>query len=189
MRDSPIILIGPMAVGKTSVALSLSEKLGRPNVPMDRIRWYYYLKAGYSIAREKELNHNFLELQTYWKTFNVETIAAGLRDFSDCIMDFGGGHSYYPDPERLALMEKTLEPYPHIFLLLPSEDRDESLRVCVQRLKERYGDKFDEADLEATRNYIWHESNARLAKTTIYTAEKTVEDVAHEIIRQVTVTV
>ena len=182
MLESPVILIGPMAVGKTSVALELSRQLDCVNVPLDRIRWYYYLKRDYSIAREATLNHDFLQLQEYWKTFDVETITAALDDFSNCVMDFGAGHSYYPDPRRLAQMEEVLQPYPFIFLLLPSPDRETSLRVCLERLKKRYGDKLNDSDREACRSYIWHESNARLARHTIYTEGKTVEEVAQEVL-------
>jgi len=185
MPDSPIILIGPMAVGKTSVALELSRQLDCPNVPIDRIRWYYYLQQDYRIAREVQLDHDFLQLQAYWKNFDVETIRRALEDFSNCVMDFGAGHSYYPDPAQLSAVEQIMAPFPFIFLLLPSEEKEVSLRVCVQRLKQRYGDKFHEPDHEACRLHIWHESNHRLAKQTIYSDGKTVEAVAQEILQAV----
>ena len=49
-RDE-IILIGPMGVGKTTLALHLSERLGKLNYPIDRLKWYYRFRNGYDLAK------------------------------------------------------------------------------------------------------------------------------------------
>ena len=46
--ESLIILIGPMAAGKSTIAKILAEKLNLPQHPMDDVRWDYYEEIGYN---------------------------------------------------------------------------------------------------------------------------------------------
>lgn len=39
-----IVLMGPLAVGKSSMALNISQKLGLQNYLVDRLKWFYRLK-------------------------------------------------------------------------------------------------------------------------------------------------
>ena len=45
--NNNIILIGPVGVGKTSVANELSTKLNLPIISMDTVRISYYKELGY----------------------------------------------------------------------------------------------------------------------------------------------
>jgi acetolactate synthase-1/2/3 large subunit len=64
MIAKPIILIGPMAAGKSTVAKELARLTGVRNVPMDRVRWYYYFKDGFTL--EEELSKpSFKEVMEY----------------------------------------------------------------------------------------------------------------------------
>jgi adenylate kinase family enzyme len=48
MKD--IILLSPVAVGKTTTAKLLSEKLNKPLISMDDLRFDYYKEIGYNNA-------------------------------------------------------------------------------------------------------------------------------------------
>ena len=175
-----IILIGPMAAGKTSVARELATLTGRRNVPMDRVRWYYYFKDGFRLEQEYSLP-NFADVMAYWKPFEVKAVARILDEFPDSIIDFGAGHSYFIDPEQFATVQKILEPLPDVYLLLPSPDKAKSLEICNHRLAERKKSALDANEIEANRNFIEHESNYRLAKRIFYTDGKTPREVAEAI--------
>ena len=45
--NNNIILIGPVGVGKTSVAKELATKLNLPMISMDTVRISYYKELGY----------------------------------------------------------------------------------------------------------------------------------------------
>ncbi len=53
MKD--ILLIGPVAVGKTTTSKLLSEKLNKPFISIDDIRFDYYKEIGYDNDHMKNL--------------------------------------------------------------------------------------------------------------------------------------
>jgi shikimate kinase len=177
----PIVLIGPMATGKTTVGTELARLTGVPRVPMDRVRWYYYFKEGFSL--EKESDHGtFAEKERYWKPFEVTAIRCILADFPQSIIDFGAGHSYFPDSDQFAVVEKLLAPLANIFLLLPTMDKQDSLRICNERLRARVGRELEPTEIESNRNFIEQPSNYRLCKQVVYTHGHAPDQVAREIV-------
>jgi deoxyadenosine/deoxycytidine kinase len=54
-----VVLIGPIAAGKSSVAEVLAEQLGCRNVPLDLVRWAYYFRMGYDLAELKRRERDF----------------------------------------------------------------------------------------------------------------------------------
>jgi hypothetical protein len=72
-------------------------------------------------------------------------------------------------------MEDLLRPYENVFLLFPSEDKDESLDILMKRYEEPL-------HIGTARYLVFHESYFDLSKYQIYTKEKTPEDSAEEIL-------
>ena len=83
-RKDTIILIGPMGVGKSTVAQALAQRLQLPQCPLDQMAHYYYFKEGYDInqAKELEANEGFLAFVQHCQPFYV----AAVRGFA-----LGGG--------------------------------------------------------------------------------------------------
>lgn len=175
-----ICLIGPMATGKSTIAEELSKIVNLPRVPMDKVRYYYYFKQGYSLETERQLE-TFEKKVEYWKPFELLAVKEILKDFPDSIIDFGAGLSYYPKEEHLNEAKNFLIEYQNIFLLLPSIDKEKSLEICNNRLKIRKGSELDENDINANREFIYHESNYKLSKHIIYTKDREPKDIALEI--------
>ncbi|MBM75019.1 MAG: shikimate kinase [Proteobacteria bacterium] len=178
----PIVLIGPMSSGKSTVAKILEQKLGIRNVPLDMVRWYYYFRNGYSIANDRSMD-SFEDRASYWKRFDLKAVERVLQDFNEAIVDFGAGHSYYPDEAALELVKSALSDLPNVFLLIPSENKEEALEICEARIKAAWPN-VQETVLEYNKNFIEHKSNIELAKKIVITKEKTPEEVADEIISQ-----
>lgn len=175
-----ICLIGPMATGKSTIAEELSKIVNLPRVPMDKVRCYYYFKHGYSLETERQLE-TFEKKVQYWKPFELISVKEILKDFPNSIIDFGAGLSYYPKKEHLNEIKTFLKEYPNIFLLLPSIDKKESLEICNERLKIRKGSELDKNDINANRDFIYHESNYEICKHIIYTKNREPSDIAIEI--------
>lgn len=169
-----------MATGKSTIAEELSKIVTLPRVPMDKVRYYYYFKNGYSLETERQLD-TFEKKVQYWKLFELIAVKEILKDFPDSIIDFGAGLSYYPKEKHLNEVKNVLKEYPNIFLLLPSKDKKESLEICNNRLKIRKGSELDENDINSNREFIYHESNYHLCKHIIYTKDKSIKDIAIEI--------
>lgn len=177
----PIILIGPMATGKSTVAQALAKELGLRQVPMDKVRFYYYFKKGFSLEKQNSISE-FSEVIKYWKPYEVDAVREIIKDFPDAVIDFGAGHSYYQDENQFKEVESVLSPLPNVFLILPCLDKENALSICNQRLKERKGGKALSVDEEeSNRAFIYHPCNEQLAKHTITNEGKTPEQVAKEI--------
>lgn len=177
----PIILTGPMAAGKSSVATELAKLTGIPRVPMDRVRWCYYFQAGFSLEKESLLG-SFAEAMAYWKPFEVEAVKKIITDFSQSIIDFGAGHSYFTEETQFNMVNSYLASVQNVLLLLPSNDKDESLVICNERLKIRTGKELDKNEIETNKQFIEHPSNYLLAKQIVYTKNETPQETALKVV-------
>ncbi|MGB2964843.1 MAG: shikimate kinase [Anaerolineales bacterium] len=184
---SIILLIGPMSVGKSTIAKLLSSKLSIPRYELDDVRQRFYTEIGYSerlasrIVGEEGMN----ELIQYWKPFEAYAVERAIDEFENCVVDFGAGHSVYEDPELFARVEKALKPIKHVILILPSPDLDRSVEIVNQRFSEMLIQEVGKVDpelLSLNEHFVRHPSNSILAKKTIYTEDQTVEETCQEII-------
>ena len=79
--DLPIILIGPMATGKTTIARLLAQKLSLVQHELDDKRWDYYNEIGYdqALADQIRMEKGFSALaRDYWQSrrqFSVNLVA------------------------------------------------------------------------------------------------------------------
>ena len=177
---TPIILIGPMASGKSTIARLLEERTGLTNVPIDYIRWYYYFQHGFKFSTQEQFQ-DFEEKANYWKQYDLIAIEKALLDFPKAIIDFGAGHSYYPDDNQLQHVLDILEKLPNVFLLLPSADIDESYSILSERIKKKYP-QIEDGVVEYNRKFLEHPSNPMLSKHIIYSKDKSPEDNVEEMI-------
>jgi shikimate kinase len=175
--NSDIVLLGPVSAGKSTQGRLLSAALARPQVSLDEERWRYYREIGYDdeLAREIRQRGGFLALVMYWGQFDPYSVERLLAEHHDCVFDFGAG--IYESRENLERVRRALAPYPNVFLLLPSPDREESLRILGER------DQAPPADLnfDFNRHFLQHPSYYELARHTIYTAGRTPEETRDEI--------
>jgi energy-coupling factor transporter ATP-binding protein EcfA2 len=183
-KPQPIILIGPMGAGKSTLGLLLSRKLEREQISLDMVRWDYYKEIGYDNDRAGEIHskEGFQGLYYYWQPFHAHAVERIVADYPDRLIDFGAGHSVYADPALLERVKNTLAPYNNIILILPSPDPAESKQILKQRGLDLLNSYFDLHE-SFTRSGAFEE----LAKQTIYTEGKTPEQVAAEILGQSTI--
>ena len=181
MSSKTIVLIGPMSAGKSTIASELAKLTGMRRIPMDRVRWYYYLKNGFSLEEEESFS-DFNEIMNYWKPFELEAVKSVLHDFPNSIIDFGAGHSHYVEEKRFNEAYKALKNYPNVVLLLPSEDVEKSLEICNQRLMKMANRELTEIEISANLEFIKSESNKKLAKYTVYTGDNSPQEIAEKIL-------
>lgn len=181
-KPEPIILIGPMFVGKSTLGSLLSRKLNRNQAPLDILRWDYYKEIGYDneAAGVVYAKDGFFGFFLYSQPFHAHSVERVLADYPDSIIDFGAGHSVYPDPVLLERVRNVLAPYSNIILILPSPDLTEARQILRQRFGEIMSGFFDLHE-GFTRSGAFE----KLAKHIIYNEDKTPEQVAAEILAQV----
>ncbi len=185
--NSIIILIGPMSVGKSTLAKKLAKKLGVPRIELDEIRHRFNNEIGYDEKFASEIvgTEGMMGLIKYWKPFDVHAVERALKEYQNCVMDFGAGHSVYEDQELFRRVEKALKPHKFVIQILPSPDQDRSVEIVNQRFSELLINevgKIDEELLALNEHFVRHPSNGLLAKKTFFTEGKSAKATAQEIL-------
>jgi shikimate kinase len=190
MLDKSIILIGPVGAGKTTLSEQIGAALNVPAFDIDALRWDYFKEIGYDAEYAKEMREKqgFTALVSYWKPFEIHAVERVTQDYpTGHVIAFGAGFSVYEDPAHLERAKKALAPFPHVVLLLPSADIDESLDILDARLQASEPDanhSFYEMIRRFNRHFIEHPSNNTLAKLTVYTKDQTPEQTCAEILER-----
>jgi shikimate kinase len=182
--NATIILIGPIGVGKTTVGRLVAEKLGMPFCSVDSVRPAYYQKVGYDQTAAAS-GEGVRDVMRYSKPFEARMVEMVLAEHHG-VIDFGASNSVYDESDLLARVEKALAPYPHVILLLPSPDEDESAEILKRRLIQMLteaGKEFTDELFELNETFIRHPSNRRLAKQIIYTRDKTPQEICSVILK------
>ena len=177
--SSDVILIGPMQTGKSTQGKMLAEKLNLAQCSLDDHRWDYYKEIGYDTDFADKLGSQvgFWAKYMYWKEFECYAVERLLSEHRKCVIDFGAGHSVYEIDTHFTRVKKVMEPYMNVVLLLPSPDKDESVKILHERMGEKQPDDFD-----ITEHFVKHHSNYDLAKFIIYTKGKSPEETRDEIL-------
>jgi shikimate kinase len=188
MTRSEIVLIGPMRAGKSTLAQLLAEVLGIPRVSMDdgEVVGKYFEEAGFEadVARLFERDADPLGYARYIWPFFPHVLERLLAEHRHCVIDLGAGHSVYEEEAAFARVQRALDPYRNIVLVLPSPDMERSAAVLRERttdvdwlrqVREQHGIDFNE-------QFLRHPSNHALAKIVVYTEGKTPEETRDEIL-------
>ena len=179
-----IVLIGPMAAGKSTLGGLLAARLGMPSCAMDDVRFAYYAEIGYQQDEATRLNHagGWEALYRYWKPFEVYALERVIADYPGYVIDLGAGHSVYDQPEQQVRAAAALARCDHVVLLLPSPDPAESVRVIKERIGfTPSGKPFDDGFADYL---VRHPGNPAVATLTVYTSGKTPDDCCEEIARR-----
>jgi shikimate kinase len=173
-----IILLGPVAVGKTTTARLLSEKLNKPVISMDDLRFGYYKEIGYNHDHMKELQEKagIMAIFQYGKIFDAYSIERILNDHQDCIFDFGGGNVVSGYDFDLNRIKKALDPYENVVFLVPGKDNEEILKFIYERRDIKLSVR------ELIEYLVYNHSNYEVSKHTVFVKDKTPEEICDEII-------
>jgi hypothetical protein len=182
----PVVLIGPLAVGKTTVGVALASLLNLPPCLLDEVRWQYFDEIGYDrdeAARRFASGRTVPEKLAYGMPFEVHAIERAVADHQDGVIDLGASNSVFEDPQLLARAEAALSGA-NVVLLLPSPDPTASARILADRLRaivESKGERLTDELLGLNEYFIRHPANGRLARLTVYTGDRTPDEIAREI--------
>ena len=85
MKRQEVIIIGPCASGKSTVAIELAKKLKLNCFQVDLLRWYYFYKNGYNLTEASKIfeNNNIARLHELWQPFQILTMKKVLAEFKN----------------------------------------------------------------------------------------------------------
>lgn len=177
-----VILIGPEGSGKSTIGKIVGNALSRELYSLDRHREELYAPYGYdkTIAEKIFEEQGLWAFYQHWRPFEYKAVTHILQnakqegdEFYGKILDFGAGHSVFEDPDELAHIEALMKPYTNVFLVVPTEDVNEVVRITEERRGHELG---------LNRHFVEHPSNKRLAKHIICTKDVMAEESAKEVL-------
>lgn len=176
--DPTVVLIGPMSSGKSTIGRLLAQRLGRPEVALDQLRWQYYGEIGFDEARQREIGaaEGFAGVYRYWKPFELHAAERVLAEHAGSVIHFGAGHSVFYEPEHTSRIRAALAPFRNVVLLLPSPDAEQAVKI----LRERNAFRID--GVELNRYLVAHPSMPALATHTLFTDGKTPAETRDELL-------
>lgn len=180
MTDS-VVLIGPPRAGKTTTAGLLAERLGWPHHELDRLRRGYYAEIGFDMEFNEALyaSQGAGAMIQYWRCFQPHAIERffTLRG----VLDTGGGSPLVDHPQQVDRVVAAFAPMDPVVLLLPDPDLERSAAILGARAGSDDERRFQ-------RYAIKHGMFQRLATHTVYTADRSPDQVAEAIEAQEWVT-
>jgi hypothetical protein len=108
---------------------------------MDDYRFGYYREVGYDDETESRIlaNEGRAGVLRYWERFNPHSIMRLLEEHRGSVIDMGGGSMICESDEQLKRVQALLQPYSNVVLLMPFEDREQSLLFLKHRLGANHG--------------------------------------------------
>jgi len=176
----PIIFIGPIGAGKSTIAKLVAEELSVPSFSLDEDE-HLAASLGYDIERYRRMtaDKGLIDAYEYRRSFYDRLVPLFLASHNYGVLDFGGGHPIVPDEAKQEVIKKALAPYEHIFLLMPTPDPNESITILRKRNQL--------ADGEPDLNTLYFKNGNRafweIAKFPVYTDGKTPEQTHAEVMR------
>jgi shikimate kinase len=173
-----IILIGPMKTGKTTVGGKIAKQLGQTFTSLDKLEHEYAEFAGFdeTFASKIKSIQGDLAWYSYRRQFFDEAVARFLLEHNHGVLELGGGHPILPDNGKQLRVNRILEPYHNVVLLMPVADVQESLAILKHRQKpERLHPDLNELFLQDNRFFD-------LAKQVVFTHGKSPGKTCQEIL-------
>lgn len=176
----PIILIGPLKTGKSTVGKLLAKRLGLSFYSLDALEKQYTAPAGFDEAKAEEINQQEGDWAwySYRRQFFADAVINFLLDHPEGVLELGGGHPILPDAVSQKRVNEALTAYKNVVLLLPDPDKTKSLQILNGRLRPEW-----RAD-DWNRHFLADDTFQQQATLTIYTQNKTPEQTCQEIIQQ-----
>ncbi|CAN5783149.1 hypothetical protein BH18ACT2_BH18ACT2_18750 [soil metagenome] len=176
-----VALIGPVAVGKSTVGSLLATRVGRPFIDLDEIAERYYDAAAMPVGElvDRAALVGMHAAHRWWQPARVLAVEQALVHHRGAVIALGAGHSHFEDDEYAQRVAAALADA-LVVLLLPHDDPCVGRTILAQRCRDDDRPNWDAAGLLVE----WLESsqNRRLADVLVVVGSDTPTRVVQRIV-------
>lgn len=179
-----VVLIGPVAVGKSTVGPLVGVSLGLNFIDLDAVAGPFYVEAGQPLeAFEARIAAEGVPAaHRWWQPARLHAVKRLLETTSVAVVSLGAGHSHYEDSEYYESVKALLARHTTVLLAL-EPDTDNSVEVLRRRSLASRGRDWIFDGVDFLRMWAGSGQNADLADLVVYTSGKSPEEVAAAIVR------
>lgn len=181
-----VVLVGPLAAGKTTLGSLIAERTGRPFIDIDEISWDYGREVGWDLERllERDKAVGWVESEREWEPARAHAVERVLADHPGAVIAFGAGYTSFTEPQYADRVRAALAQVPHVIHLLPSPDPERSVAILRARAIESRDRDWIIEGHDFIAQWVAEVLPAELATMTVYTDGSTVTDSAEQIVRE-----
>jgi hypothetical protein len=169
-----VVLIGPAAVGKSTIGPLLAASVGLPFVDLDEVAGGYYSEAGMSLTdfRTKIDAVGYAAAHRWWQPARVNALQRVLDDCPGSVVAVGAGHTHFEDRQFADAAGSALRRHV-VVLLLPERDRARSVALLRERSVASKRHDWRVGDIDYLDVWLRSDQNRRLSDHVVYLCGRT----------------
>lgn len=180
-----MILVGPLAAGKSTLGALVAQHLGHPFVDIDDIAWSYCAEVGWDLDRllERDEAVGWVAAEREWEPARAHAVERAVPDHPDTVLAFGAGYTSFTGPEYADQVRRALAPVPDVVHLLPSPDPVRSVVVLRERAIASRGKDWIIEGHDWIAEWVADPLAAEVAAATVYTDGISPEESAEQLVQ------
>ena len=179
-----MILVGPLAAGKSTLGALVAQRLGHPFVDLDDIAWAYCAEVGWDLDRllERDEAVGWVAAEREWEPARAHAVERAVPDHPDTVLAFGAGYTSFTRPEYADQVRRALAPVPDVVHLLPSPDPVRSVAVLRERAIASRGKDWIIEGHDWIAEWVADPLAAEVAAATVYTDGISPDESAEQLV-------
>lgn len=135
------VLIGPPAVGKSTIGQVLAQSTSRPLIDADERADPWYAAVGWSARRlwDRAGEVGFARAHLEWEVALAAAVEGLVDSYPDAVIALGAGHSHITTPDLFDRVARALARAEQVVLLRPAQDLVRAHRELRQRCRRTKG--------------------------------------------------
>lgn len=180
-----MILVGPLAAGKSTLGALVAARIGFPFVDIDDIAWTYCAEVGWDLDRllARDDAVGWAAAEREWEPARAHAVRRVVEDHTEAVIAFGAGYTSFTGPEHADQVRQALAPVPDVVHLLPSPDPERSVTVLRERARSSRGKDWIIEGHDWIARWVADPLAGELADATVFTDGVTPEESADQLVR------
>ena len=179
-----VVLIGPAAVGKSTVGPLVARMLGLDFIDLDAIAGPYYVEADQPLEalQARIADVGVPAAHRWWQPARLHAVRRLFETTTAAVVALGAGHSHYEDSGYYESVRNLLTGHT-VVLLVVEPDLGASVEVLRRRSLASKRRDWIADGVDFLEVWASSDQNTDLADVVVYTAGKSAEEVAAAVVQ------